>query len=147
MVTPLKKLLDQIVTKYTQESWQTMVMQQWPTIVGKLADRMYLEKIQGTTLVIGVYDAHWMQELFMLSPTIIALINRALPSPQVQQLRFVLARRTKGTQNPGRARRAGTGRISTVDRLSAQDEQLLAQQVGDEALRAELRRMGLYRKS
>lgn len=145
MVTPLKKLLDQIVTKYTQESWQTMVMQQWPTIVGKLADRMYLEKIQGTTLVIGVYDAHWMQELFMLSPTIIALINRALPTPHVQQLRFVLARRTKSTQKLAKARRANM--IPALDRLSVQDEQLLAQQVGDEALRAELRRMGLYRKS
>lgn len=74
--------------------WQTRLAREWPNAVGALSERMRLEQVKGTLLVIGVYDSHWISELFLLTPRIIEEINKFLGSNQVTQLRFVIAKRT-----------------------------------------------------
>ncbi len=74
--------------------WQTRLAREWPNVVGTLSERMRLEQVKGTMLVIGVYDSHWISELFLLTPRIIEEINKFLGSNQVTHLRFVIAKRT-----------------------------------------------------
>jgi len=80
------------------DTWAVSLLRDWEIILGKLAIRMRLEKIQGQTLIIGVYDVHWMHELFLLSRCIIKTINDYLGTAHVEQLKFVMARK-KQTKN------------------------------------------------
>lgn len=70
--------------------WEQRLMQQWPTIVGSLQTRIRLEKIYDATVVIGVYESHWMQELYLLSSVILDGINDFLGERRIEAVRFVL---------------------------------------------------------
>lgn len=84
-----KTLVDTLLTHNTH-TWQIRLARDWGTIVGDLHIRICLKKIQDTTVIIGVYDSHWMQELFMLSRVIMRRINEKLGNAYVTQLRFQL---------------------------------------------------------
>jgi hypothetical protein len=93
MATPVKHILSSLLTN--QEDWRIMLLQKWDTIMGGLKTRIRLEKITDDTLVIGVYEAHWMQELFLLSRVITNTVNKALDKPRITQLRFKLVEEKK----------------------------------------------------
>lgn len=86
MPKTLKSLLPSFIA--TPNSWQLQLLNNWATIVGNLATKVTLEKIEKETLVLGVYDACWMQELYLLSPLLIDTINQNLDQPRIKQLRF-----------------------------------------------------------
>lgn len=86
MAKELKNLLGDIFDQQTH--WRYQLLQAWPSIIGTLATRVTLEKIQDDTLVIGVYDSCWLQELYMLSPMLLSLINKKLERPYIKQVRF-----------------------------------------------------------
>lgn len=95
--------LKEIITDYIKQhdaQWQTTLMRDWDKLVGNLKTRMCLEKIMGTTLVIGVYDPHWMHELLLLTPVLIETINEGLGTAYVTQIRLVLSRGQKRTMAP-----------------------------------------------
>jgi len=92
MTVPLKHLLQGV---FKNESWKLQLLSEWNSIVGNLADKMRLEKIDGTTLIIGVYQSSWMQELYLLSTVLLKTINQRLKHPYVKRLRFKHATRTK----------------------------------------------------
>jgi hypothetical protein len=46
--------------------------------MGDLSRRARLERINGSTVVIGVYDSHWMHELHALSRMMLQRMNSAL---------------------------------------------------------------------
>lgn len=73
--------------------WQTTLLHEWKTIVGDLHQHMCLKKITGSTAIIGVYDSHWLHELYMLGPTIIETMNTHLGAQHITQVRFVLGSR------------------------------------------------------
>lgn len=79
----------------TQEEWQVALLKQWDSLVGSLKTRIRLEKIQEDTLIIGVYEVHWMQELYILSSVLIDSINQFLGEPRVKKLRFKLVEERK----------------------------------------------------
>ncbi len=87
MIHSIRTFLEQFLDQ-TGNSIDRQLITQWHTIVGDLAHKMTLEKIDGSTLVIGVYDAAWMQELYLLSPLLIRKINKALGSQTVKALQF-----------------------------------------------------------
>lgn len=88
MAKSLQELLTSVLPQQ-QQDWKLYLLDQWSTIIGNLSSRMRLEKIQDdTTLIVGVYDSHWMQELYFLSPLIINTINAKLDQPRIKQLRF-----------------------------------------------------------
>ncbi|MBT4856383.1 DUF721 domain-containing protein [bacterium] len=71
-----------------QQTWQLFLIKNWKTIIGNLSQHVRLEKIFKTTVILGVYDPHWMQELHLFSNILLDKINDALDKPEVTQLRF-----------------------------------------------------------
>lgn len=56
--------------------------------MGALAKHVVIEKIFDDTIVLGVPDSCWLQELYMLGPTILQTINQSLDSPRIKEIRF-----------------------------------------------------------
>lgn len=73
---------------FKNEQWKFQLLSNWGIIVGNLSDKMRLEKIDGDTLIIGVYQASWLQELYLLSHVLLQSINTQLKYPHVRHLRF-----------------------------------------------------------
>ncbi len=73
-----------------QDNWKTYLMANWPTIIGDLKKYVTIEKVFDETLVLGVSDSTWMQELYMLSNILINKINQSLDKPHVKYVRFKL---------------------------------------------------------
>lgn len=88
MAVAVKDLIPQFLNK--KLDWQQSLMQQWPAIVGSLQTRIRIEKIYDATVVIGVYESHWMQELYLISSVILDSINDCLGEPKIEAVRFVL---------------------------------------------------------
>lgn len=88
MSTP-EKIANLIPLVFQQEQqWKYQLLRNWQTIFGKMSDKVYLERIHQETLILAVYDACWMQELYSLSPLLLTSINNTLDKPYVKQLRF-----------------------------------------------------------
>jgi len=75
----------------TNHAWKFQLLRQWQEILGNLSHVVHLEKIEQTTLVLGVNDSCWLQELYLLSPLILTTINKKLENAPIKQLRFKLA--------------------------------------------------------
>ncbi|MBN2267487.1 MAG: DUF721 domain-containing protein [Candidatus Babeliaceae bacterium] len=86
----LKELVARVVPK--SRDWQTVLFAGWQFAVGDLHQHMRLERVDGSRLVVAVYDSHWMHELFMLAPAIIKAVNEYIGSPEVSHIKFTLAR-------------------------------------------------------
>lgn len=69
-------------------NWKFQLVTNWPTIVGSLATRMHIEKIEHDSIIIGVCDSAWLQELYMLSDVLLQKINQSLPSPYIKKIIF-----------------------------------------------------------
>ena len=78
--------------------WRKRLVKEWQVIVGSLHVRMRLERVMHDTVVIGVYEVHWMQELYMLSGMILNAINQKLGGDYVAKLRFVVADKARDRQ-------------------------------------------------
>lgn len=90
----LHTLVTTLLTSHS--NWKIQLMVNWATIVGAMGQHICLEKIvEDSTLIVGVHDTRWMQELHYLSYELIDLINRGLGGSFVQTIRFVLSRRLK----------------------------------------------------
>jgi hypothetical protein len=76
------------------DDWRKRLVKEWPTMVGDLHTRMRFEKISHDVLVIGVYDIHWMHELYMMSPMILQAINEKLGGNFVAKIRFSVVNKT-----------------------------------------------------
>ncbi len=69
-------------------NWKFQLVTNWPTIIGSLASRMHIEKIERDTIVVGVCDSAWLQELYLLSNVLLQKINEALPAPYIKKIIF-----------------------------------------------------------
>ncbi|MBY0110087.1 MAG: DUF721 domain-containing protein [Candidatus Babeliaceae bacterium] len=74
---PLTQLIGQILSR-TEHDWQIKLRAEWSTIMGDLSRRARLERVNGSTVIIGVYDSHWMHELHALSRMMLQRMNSAL---------------------------------------------------------------------
>ena len=139
MAILIKDFLNTLFNK--EENWHIRLLEEWPNIVGTLKTRICLEKIEGSTIIIGVYESHWMQELHLLSRFLVARINTSLgvelgsPEKYVHQVKFKLMDLPK-------ARTASYIRINTTYShtplaLNATHEQLLST-IKDSGLRSSL---------
>ena len=82
----IKEFLDNLLSR--QDNWQLQLLQSWPSIVGLIKTKVELLKIHDDTLVIGVLDSCWLQELYLLSPLLLQKINEHLETPRIKKLRF-----------------------------------------------------------
>ena len=94
MARLLKSLLKQVLEK---DDWRMVLARQWDQVIGSLKTRIRLEKIYNDTLVIGVYEYHWMQELYLLSPELCQKINQFLKEDRIARIRFKLVEKKKRT--------------------------------------------------
>jgi len=85
MAQQLKNILRSV---FKQENWKLQLLSSWDSVVGNLADKMRLEKIEGATLHIGVYQSSWMHELYLLSNVLKKSINTKLGKPYIQHIRL-----------------------------------------------------------
>lgn len=85
----IKNIVAQIITHSTPEqSWKTNIMQNWSTIVGTLATKIFIEKISKDTITLSVTDSCWMQELHLLSDLIKQKINTHIGSNHIEHIRL-----------------------------------------------------------
>jgi hypothetical protein len=132
--------LEQLVRQILPEpaDWKIVLLQNWRDIIGNLKDHVRLEKIQDdNSLVLGVSNTAWMQELHFLSNMLIQKINATLAHPHIKQIRF--------KYSPARAKKRtlqGTSsvvkKLGSTIRLTAGEQQAL-QRVKDQHLQQALK--------
>jgi len=132
MARLLRDIVPQILS---HDEWQVVLARQWKEAVGNLKTRIRLEKIFDDTLVVGVYEYHWMQELYLLSPLLQDSLNKFLGHQRINHLRFVLVEDRKRV--PRKPKPKLLVRPETVV-LSIQQESALLT-IEDEAFRKTLR--------
>lgn len=130
MAKSIKELLP---TFLHDESWQRSLLRNWPTIIGEVHTKVRLEKIEGDTLVLGVYDACWLQELYLLTPLLLTTINQNLDQPRIKHLRFKRSVAKKNSSAP-----QPVPKPTTTYQLTDRQQQTLAT-IKDEQLRNALR--------
>jgi hypothetical protein len=96
MALPIKEVLDRILS--SSDGWQSKLVKNWKACVGPLHEQIRLERIYKDTVVLGVYNVHWMQELYLLSRTILYGINHMLGGQHVNHLKFQLVARSISTR-------------------------------------------------
>ena len=79
-----------VLQAYTQtdKGWKYQLLNKWSSIFGDINTKITLEKINNDTVILGVYDSCWMQELYYLSPLLINKINESLDTPRIKNVRF-----------------------------------------------------------
>ena len=84
----IKDCLPNISVSNSSKNWKFQLMNQWATIMGSLASKVSIYKIYNDSIVLGVSDSGWMQELYLLSNLIKQKINAALDKPRIVTIRF-----------------------------------------------------------
>jgi hypothetical protein len=81
-------ILEFLKTHDQQLYWKFMLINQWSEIMGPLAHNVSIEKMYKQTIVLGVNDSSWMQELHLLSNLIKDKINKALQTHTIENIKF-----------------------------------------------------------
>lgn len=137
----MAKLLKDLLPNFASQSrssetrWKQYLLQNWNSIIGDLQTHVQLEKIvSDNTLILGVQDPAWMQELYLLSPMIIRKINEKLDKPHVKQLRFKCSPEKKKLSDTKTVHQA----IQPTIKLTAQEQRAL-EKITDTELKNALR--------
>lgn len=141
MTLAVKSVLDLLFSR--QQSWEVELARQWSSIVGNLHTRICLEKVDRDTIIVGVYDPHWMQELYLLSPMLIGSINKRLQGEYVHRVQFRLAVAQKKKKNGSKAVAPKYAPLTQKRALDESQQQALAA-VKDPELQKELIRLYNY---
>lgn len=72
----------------TEHHWKLRLFQQWDRVIGRLKDKVRIEKIQDETIILAVSHPSWAQELLMMSSILRKKINDALQENRIKQIRF-----------------------------------------------------------
>jgi hypothetical protein len=86
MTQPIKSILTNIIPK--EHQWKLALMQAWDSILGTMASKATIERIDQTTIHIAVSHPAWAHELHMLTPILLEKINAHLPEHPILHLRF-----------------------------------------------------------
>ena len=135
MAQALKDILDTIIQP--EQSWKLQLLKQWETIFGKVKTRVQLLRISDDTLILGVADSCWMQELYLLTPLLLTTINNHLGQPIIKNLRFKAVGNTPKSKSRLYKRPSYTPTPENII-LTKKEEQALSQ-LNDPALAQVLR--------
>lgn len=101
----VKNILNSLLQPSDQkEAWKINLIKNWPTIIGSLHEKVSLQKINATSVVLGVYDSSWIQELYLLSKLILKKINNHLDRPRIETLRFQCVEDSYSTKSADKRR-------------------------------------------
>ena len=115
-----------------QDNWKITLLRNWPTIFGPLSERVSLERIQDDTLILGVQDSCWLQELYLLSAMLLKTINQQFDTPRIKQLRFKTVGNKKTASPPKQTKKIWPTKVVTLNPKEThalkniKDEQLAA---------------------
>lgn len=84
----IKDCLPQISVTNNHQNWKFQLMNEWNAIMGSLVGKVSIYKIYNNSIVLGVSDSSWMQELYLLSNLIKQKINNVLDKPRIETIRF-----------------------------------------------------------
>lgn len=87
MLVNLQKLLNNCWANKIAD-WQLKIISDWPLIVGNICQQARVERVYGDTILLGVYETCWMQQLHLLSHMIIKKINKHLQGDYIKQIRL-----------------------------------------------------------
>ena len=133
MTVSIKIILNSFLGQ--QNNWQMQLLNNWPSIVGSIKTKVQLLKIHEDTLVIGVLDSCWLQELYLLSPLLLQTINEKLDRPRIKKLRFKTVGISDVKIKKEKARRKSS---TALVQLNPREQKTLAQ-IKDEQLRQVLK--------
>jgi len=133
MTNHIKNILSTVVQ--TKNNWKLQLLGQWKEIIGNLSNKVTIEKIYEDTIVLGVSNSSWMQELYLLSPVLIKTINKNLDRPRIKQVRFKMTGRKKTTIKKTAKKMS---RATTTVHLTPREKQAL-ETIPDQTLRAALK--------
>ena len=121
---------------FKDEQWKLQLFSQWETIVGALSTKMRIEKIDQTTLLIGVYHAAWLQELYSLSHVLKCSINNHLGKNYITRITFKHATKKPPTSvAPCEQKSEKTDTISYAEKVMLQQpEQHALEKIRDKEL-------------
>lgn len=85
-IVEIKSIIDSLPC--FKRNWKFTLFAQWPSIIGSLNTKVTLEKVTDTTVVLGVIDSCWLQELYCLTPLVQSLINKSLDKPRIEKIIF-----------------------------------------------------------
>ena len=122
MALSIADLIPKVLNK--QDDWRITLARRWHEVVGDLETRIRLEKIFDDTLVIGVYESHWMQELYLLSSVLRDSINDFIGEERIRHLRFKLVedkKRTKRKPPPKKVKRPKNVVLSPAQKKALAD--------------------------
>lgn len=123
----------------TDKNWRNTLLKNWSFIIGQLNCHMRLEKICDNTLIIGVYEPQWMQELFLLSKVIIDQINTNLGHKYITNLKFKLVEKiTPNTKNTLNITNSSINKISKKENVLNLHQQNALSKIEDEQLKESL---------
>jgi hypothetical protein len=135
MAAPIRTIIDQFFAA-KDSTWQSKLTKNWESIIGPLHSHMRLERVDNDTVFLGVYDVHWMQELYLLSRTIIRTINTGLGANHVHHVRFRIVQRRDHQDKEDFV--ITTSRQMPLRPLSLKEQRAL-EAVADEQLKSVLR--------
>jgi len=116
MAKALKELLLGIIPQ--EHQWKITLFKNWDEIIGPMKDKVIIEKIEESVLVLGVAHPAWAQELFLLSPMLKQKINKYLQTERITRIRF------KFLDLPGL--RSDTLKKQAVSRVVEHDKQVIS---------------------
>lgn len=90
----MSRLIGTILTSIIPKEhlWKIKLFNGWDSIIGHLKDKVRIEKIDETSLTLGVCHATWAQELVFLSPIIKKKINSLLREDKIKNISFKTVR-------------------------------------------------------
>ncbi len=86
MAKKISELLGNFVSQ--EHSWKLELFDNWKNIIGTLADKVFIEKIEGNLIVLAVSHPVWAQEIFLLSDVLKTKINSYLKKDHIKQIRI-----------------------------------------------------------
>ena len=118
----------------TEQTWRLKILQQWPHIIGTLAKKVKLHKVEETSIVLSVAHPGLAHELLMLTDLIRDKINAVIGRPQIRAIHFRNTHRKvkHPTQKPIQKR------AITEQRSLDQSEQKMLATIENDDLRAAL---------
>lgn len=114
----------------TTQSWKYTLLQEWPTIMGNLHHKVTIKKITDDALILGVYDACWMQELYMLSSVIMHKVNGTLDQQRIKHVRFIMVEPTIQKKN----KKIDIQQVQPLKIILSAQEKAALKQIKDPAL-------------
>lgn len=88
MAKAIKSILSEYFSNQKEHDWKIKLLQDWPSIMGNLADHVKIYKIYQNAITLHVKNSSWMQEMHCLSNVILDKINGYLGKKQLIAVYF-----------------------------------------------------------